>query len=131
MRAAPGPRIARFIAIIHETITNLPLEFTCISRSSCIIQLPLYWGWDLCLHDMRIALTQRGARGWIHARHAALVVVAPWIVLLSACGAARPFSISLVPTAPAPIQVGTQLGFRLSSSTAGYASLYRAMRASI
>ena len=68
-------------------------------------------------------MTHRGARGWINARHAALVV-APWIVLLSACGAARPFSISLVPTAPAPIQVGTQLGFRLSSSTAGYASLY-------
>ncbi len=69
-------------------------------------------------------MTQTGARGWIHARHSALVAVVPWIVLLSACGAARPFSISLVPTAPAPIQVGTQLGFRLSSSTAGYASLY-------
>ena len=34
------------------------------------------------------------------------------------------FSISLAPAAPAPIQVGTQLGFRLSLSTAGYASLY-------
>ena len=35
-----------------------------------------------------------------------------------------PFSISLVPTVPVPIRVGTQLGFRLSSSTAGYAGLY-------
>ena len=34
------------------------------------------------------------------------------------------FSISLVPAVPVPIRIGTQLGFRLSSSTAGYASLY-------
>ena len=38
--------------------------------------------------------------------------------------AQEPFSISLVATVPVPIQVGTHLGFRLSSSTAGYASLY-------
>ena len=35
-----------------------------------------------------------------------------------------PFSISLVPTVPVPIRIGATLGFRLSSSTAGYASLY-------
>ena len=35
-----------------------------------------------------------------------------------------PFSVSLVPTVPVPIRVDTVLGFRLSSSTAGYGSLY-------
>ena len=35
-----------------------------------------------------------------------------------------PFSISLVPTVPVPIRLDTLLGFRLSSSTAGYGSLY-------
>ena len=35
-----------------------------------------------------------------------------------------PFSVSLVPTVPVPIRIGTQLGFQLSSATAGYASLY-------
>jgi len=35
-----------------------------------------------------------------------------------------PFSVSLVPMAPVPIRIGTELGFQLSSSTAGYASLY-------
>ena len=35
-----------------------------------------------------------------------------------------PFSVSLVPTVPVPIQLDTMLGFRLSSSTAGYGSLY-------
>ena len=35
-----------------------------------------------------------------------------------------PFSISLVPTVPVPIRLDTSLGFRLSSSTAGYGSLY-------
>ena len=34
------------------------------------------------------------------------------------------FSVSLVPTVPVPIRIGTNLGFRLSSSTAGYANLY-------
>ena len=37
---------------------------------------------------------------------------------------AAPFSVSVVPTVPVPIRVGTQLGFRLSSSVAGYAHLY-------
>ena len=35
-----------------------------------------------------------------------------------------PFSVSLVPTVPVPIRLDTTLGFRLSSSTAGYGSLY-------
>ena len=39
-------------------------------------------------------------------------------------GGRPPFSVSLVPTGPVPIRIGTELGFQLSSSTAGYASLY-------
>ena len=35
-----------------------------------------------------------------------------------------PFSVSLVPTVPVPIRIGAELSFQLSSSTAGYASLY-------
>ena len=35
-----------------------------------------------------------------------------------------PFSISLVPAVPVPIRIGTNLGFSVSSSTAGYYSLY-------
>ena len=35
-----------------------------------------------------------------------------------------PFSVSLVPMVPVPIRISTELGFQLSSSTAGYASLY-------
>lgn len=35
-----------------------------------------------------------------------------------------PFAVSLVPTVPVPIRLDTSLGFRLSSSTAGYGSLY-------
>ncbi len=38
--------------------------------------------------------------------------------------AEAPFSVSLVPTAPVPIRIGAELGFQLSSNTAGYASLY-------
>ena len=37
---------------------------------------------------------------------------------------AGPFAISVVPTVPVPIRIGTQMGVRLSSSTAGYAHLY-------
>ena len=39
-------------------------------------------------------------------------------------GGRPPFSVSLVPTGPVPIRIDTELGFQLSSSTAGYASLY-------
>ena len=73
-----------------------------------------------------------------------ILVGALMAVLLAACSGAReqrvspppprpavvqlpvgnPFSISLVPTVPVPIRVGTSLGFRVSSSTAGYANLY-------
>ena len=35
-----------------------------------------------------------------------------------------PFSLSLVPAVPVPIRIGTNLGFNVSSSTAGYYSLY-------
>ena len=38
--------------------------------------------------------------------------------------ATAPFSISLVPTVPVPIRIGTSLGFNVSANTAGYASLY-------
>ena len=34
------------------------------------------------------------------------------------------FSISLVPSVPVPIRIGANLGFNVSSSTAGYYSLY-------
>ena len=34
------------------------------------------------------------------------------------------FLRQLVPTVPVPIRIGTELGFQLSSGTAGYASLY-------
>lgn len=37
---------------------------------------------------------------------------------------AAPFSVSVVPTVPVPIRVGTQMGLRLSLSTAGYGHLY-------
>ena len=37
---------------------------------------------------------------------------------------AAPFAVSLVPTVPVPIRIGTRLGFQLSSGTAGYTSLY-------
>ncbi len=37
---------------------------------------------------------------------------------------AAPFAISLVPTVPVPIRIGTNLGFNVSANTAGYASLY-------
>ena len=36
----------------------------------------------------------------------------------------QPFAISLVPAVPVPIRIGTNLGFNVSSSTAGYYSLY-------
>jgi len=35
-----------------------------------------------------------------------------------------PFSISLVPAVPVPIRIGANLGFNVSSSTAGYYGLY-------
>lgn len=35
-----------------------------------------------------------------------------------------PFAVSLVPTVPVPVRLGDRLGFKLSSGSAGYASLY-------
>ena len=86
------------------------------------------------------------ARGWFRSPCVGLVAVALSIVTLEGCGAAResgvvprdhpstdgilyvpteqPFAISLVPAVPVPIRVGTNVGFRLSSGSAGYASLY-------
>ena len=81
--------------------------------------------------------------GWRVRRHVAFGLLATCGVILNSCGASRqepvpphpvvmqlpppaqePFSVSLVPTVPVPIRVGTNLGFRLSSSTAGYGNLY-------
>ena len=39
-------------------------------------------------------------------------------------GAQAPFSVSLVATGSVPVRIGTEMGFQLSSGTAGYASLY-------
>ena len=91
-------------------------------------------------------------RRWIRSPYVRLVAVVLSIVTPAACGASRgalgvvpqeqqladgtladgilyvpaeqPFAISLVPSVPVPIRVGTSLGFRLSSGSAGYASLY-------
>ena len=72
-------------------------------------------------------MTHRGARRWVRPHHTAGVMVALCIVMVGACATRvvpDAFSISLVPTVPVPIRVGTDVGFRLSSTTAGYASLY-------
>ena len=93
-------------------------------------------------HSDALGGTEAQEMTWIRGCQAAFLLAVPWAVLLSACGAARqepvslppiaetappvpaPFAISLVPTVPVPIRVGTHLGFRLSTGTAGYASLY-------
>ncbi len=83
------------------------------------------------------------SRRWFRSSHAGFVAAALCIVTLGACAtreppavgeqaldgslyvpADQPFDISLVPGVPVPIRVGTSLGFRLSSGSAGYASLY-------
>ena len=51
-------------------------------------------------------------------------VTPPVVVQAPVAATQAPFSISLVPTVPLPIRVGTNLGFNVSASTAGYASLY-------
>ena len=68
-----------------------------------------------------------------------LVTAVLWAMMLGACKsgpvvrladgilyvpAGQPFAISLVPSVPVPIRLGTNLGFNVSSSTAGYYSLY-------
>ena len=39
-------------------------------------------------------------------------------------GGQAPFSVSLVATGAVPVRINTEMGFQLSSGTAGYASLY-------
>ena len=84
------------------------------------------------------------SRRWIHSPCAGFFVAVFCIVTLAACPdrprvaridrflaagvlyipAEQPFAISLVPSVPVPIRLGTELGFSVSSSTAGYYSLY-------
>ena len=97
---------------------------------------------------MRLSAGTRGremTRGSDVRRHLqSAACVALTVVVCGACSGAReqrvappplspppappavgaPFSISLVPTVPLPIRVGTNLGFNVSANTAGYASLY-------
>ena len=75
------------------------------------------------------------SRRWIGGPRAfvaaALVII---LITLEACATARPgvlyspavqpFAVSLVPAVPVPIRLGAQLGFSVSSDTAGYYSLY-------
>ena len=79
---------------------------------------------------------------WTRGRYMRFVAVALCTVAFQACAtsngplpgqltadalyvpAERPFDISLVPAVPVPIRLGTNLGFRISSGSAGYASLY-------
>ena len=55
-------------------------------------------------------------------RSSSALVLAATVVLGAAAQA--PFLISVVPTVPIPIRLGTNLGFNVSANTAGYASLY-------
>ena len=67
------------------------------------------------------------ANGRIRASQVGLGTVALCTLMLGACATRvvpEAFSVSLVPTVPVPIRVGTDVSFRLSSTTAGYASLY-------
>ena len=75
------------------------------------------------------------SKRWISRPYAVFVVAFLCIVTLEACKTtqivgvlyipvAQPFAISLVPAVPVPIRLGTELGFNVSSSTAGYYSLY-------
>lgn len=67
------------------------------------------------------------APGRARASPAGLVTVLLCALMAGACATRvvpDAFSISLVPTVSVPIRVGADVGFRLSSSTAGYASLY-------
>ncbi len=49
------------------------------------------------------------------------VRLAPGVLFIPAV---QPFAVSLVPAVPVPIRLGDQLGFSVSSGTAGYYSLY-------
>ena len=89
-------------------------------------------------------MAHRLSRRRIRSRLVVMVGAALAILTHGACGATResrptaeplvggilyqpaeqPFAISLVPSVPLPIRLGTTLGFRVSSGSAGYASLY-------
>ena len=75
----------------------------------------------------------------IRSPYVGFVTAVLWAMTLGACKsgpvvrladgilyvpAGQPFAISLVPSVPVPIRLGTNLGFNVSSSTAGYYSLY-------
>ena len=83
-----------------------------------------------------MGVVHRISRKWIGG-HRAFVAAALCIMALEACATTRPlapgvlyipavqpFAISLVPAVPVPIRLGAQLGFSVSSGTAGYYSLY-------
>ena len=89
-------------------------------------------------------MVRRMSGRWTRSPYVAFLAAVLWIGTLEACGAARasrptegrfaddtlscrPSSrlpSALVPAVPVPIRLGTNLGFRLSSGSAGYASLY-------
>ena len=86
-----------------------------------------------------MGVVHRISRRWIGG-HRAFVAAALCVMTLEACAsnrptvvlapgvlytpAVQPFAVSLVPAVPVPIRLGTQLGFSVSSGTAGYYSLY-------
>ena len=86
-------------------------------------------------------MTTISTAGRFRIASASTIVAAAWFASVVTPGAAlsqpaqpatsglarnveAPFSVSLVPTAPVPIRIGAELGFQLSSNTAGYASIY-------
>ena len=94
---------------------------------------------------MRSQMTRSAERKLLRYRSSALIAVASWGLTLAACGGGRPqpvtpppapppppppvvlsqgYVVSLVPTVPIPVRVGTQVSLRLESNTTGYAHLY-------
>ena len=82
-------------------------------------------------------MVHRMSRRSIGSPRSAFAAAALCIMTLEACATTRPlapgvlyipavqpFAISLVPAVPVPIRLGAQLGFSVSSGTAGYYSLY-------
>lgn len=91
-----------------------------------------------------MGVVHRIARKWTGSQRA-FVVAALCVMTLAACAsnpptvvptapplapgvlyipAVQPFAVSLVPAVPVPIRLGAQLGFSVSSGSAGYYSLY-------
>ena len=79
-------------------------------------------------------MVHRMSRRWIGNPFTVIAAAVFCIVTLEACRTTRtfilfvpvdqPFGVSLVPSVPVPIRLGTELGFSVSSGTAGYYSLY-------